>query len=195
MAGARVGQVSAVLRVSGWRRYRHGMHALILWFGFVGAWSLVAGPVHQAAVELHDEELDRDRMAAAGRGVAKPPAISPWWWLVPPVKYVRERRRNKAFREAVFQAMTPEDRAEFVDYMNKATGWLLVALGGVCIAAKETWELLEHYEQHVWLWLLIMIVLFLASAGYAAASVGHADEMKGKSPRRARRPPLPRPGE
>lgn len=168
------------------------MHEAVFWFGFIGAWFLVAGPVHQAAVELHEQEIDRERMAAAGRGVEQAPPVSRWWWLVPPVKYVRERRRNKAFRAAVFEAMEPGDRAEFVDYMNKATGWLFVGFGGVCIAAKETWELLEHHELPVWLWFVIMVVLALGSAAYAAASVGRADEMKGHSPRRASRPPLPR---
>lgn len=170
------------------------MNEVILWFGFVGAWFLVAGPVHQAAVELHDQQIDRDRLADVGRGVPKPAAVSAWWWLIPPVKYVLERRSSKAYRAEVFDALAPEDRADFVDYMNKATGWLFVGFGGICIAAKETWELLEHHEQHVWLWVVIMVVLAFGSAAYAAATVGRADEMKGRSPRRAHRPPLPRPG-
>ncbi|MHA3702698.1 hypothetical protein ACXR2U_10995 [Jatrophihabitans sp. YIM 134969] len=159
------------------------MHAFTLWVGFVGAWFLVMGPLRQAAGELHEQDLDREALAEAGRGVVSPPRVSDWWWLVPPVKYLRERRRNQAFRRAVFEALGPEDRAAFVDYMNKATGWLLVAVGGTCIAGKETWELLDHYEQHVWLWLVVMGVLGVAAAAFAAASVGRGDQMKG-SPRR-----------
>ena len=168
-------------------RYGRAVHVFILWVGFLGAWFLVAGPIHQAAGELREQELDREALTAAGRGVGEPEPVSRWWWLVPPVKYLREHRNNKAYREAVFHALDPGDREDIVDYMNKATGWLLVAVGGLCIAAKETWELLEHYELSAWVWLVVVVVMFLLSAGYAASTLGRADQMKGRSPRRAAR--------
>jgi hypothetical protein len=164
------------------------MHTFILWVGCVGAWALVAGPVFQAAVELSEQELDRAKLAAIRDDVGPPPDVSRWWWLIPPVKYVLERRAGKRYRDEVFAALPAEDRADYVDYMNKATGWLLVAFGGLCIAAKETWELLEHYHLHVWVWVLVMIGLFVASASYAAAGIGRSDEMKGQSPRRPSHP-------
>lgn len=168
-------------------RYGRAVHVFILWVGFLGAWFLVAGPIHQAAGELREQELDREALAAAGRGVVEPQPVSRWWWLVPPVKYLRERRRNRTFREAVFQALDPADREDFVDYMTKATGWLLVAVGGLCIAAKETWELLDHFELDAGVWVAVVAVMSLLSAGYAAASLGRGDEMKGRSPRRRAR--------
>lgn len=39
------------------------MDHLIAWCGFLGAWLLVAGPLHQATRELEEEEIERDDLA------------------------------------------------------------------------------------------------------------------------------------
>ena len=47
--------------------------------------------------------------------------------------------------------------AGLVRFINKATGWLYVALGALLIAVKETWELVEYNEWPTWLfWVLIV---------------------------------------
>jgi hypothetical protein len=40
------------------------MNQVIAWVGFLGAWLLVAGPLYQGALELREEEVDREGIAA-----------------------------------------------------------------------------------------------------------------------------------
>jgi hypothetical protein len=142
------------------------MHELISWCGFFGSWLLVAGPVYQAALELQEQAMERDEIEAAGKGVSQPPPVSPWWWLVPPVKYVLERRRDRAFRRDFLHALSPRQVESLVNFLNKATGWLAVGTGGLLLAIKETGELVEYHEHWPqWLfWLLAPVMLLIAVA-------------------------------
>lgn len=144
------------------------MSSLIAWCGFLGAWLLVAGPVYQAAVELGDEDAQRDRVGALSAAVTPPPPVSRWWWLLPPVAYLKERRLHRRFRREVFDALGPEQVAALVSYVHKATGWLLVGSGGLLLAVKETWELHEREGWPIWLfWVLVVVVPVLAAANAA----------------------------
>ncbi|MGH7241079.1 MAG: hypothetical protein ACREGB_02155, partial [Candidatus Saccharimonadales bacterium] len=51
-----------------------------------------------------------------------------------------------------------------VSFKSKATAWLYVAVGGLCIAAKETYELAHHSEWNG-------LVLFAAIVGMALLSI------------------------
>jgi hypothetical protein len=141
------------------------VESLIAWCGFAGAWLLFGGPVYQAALELQEQDIERDRMAELGEMVEGPPPVSRWWWLLPPVWYALERRRRKRWRNAVLAAMAPSELAALVNYVDKATAWLFVGLGGLLIATKETWELVEHYEWPVYVfWIVVAAMLVIASA-------------------------------
>ena len=141
------------------------MAYVIHWAGFVGAWLLVAGPLLQGAIELREEEIDREGFEALRGKVDYPAPISRWWWLLPPVAHVKNRRRNDAFHRQAMAVMTPEQRAQFVGFSNKATGWFTVAGGAFLIFLKEAWELAELYE--VALGIYIVVVLLLAGAAVA----------------------------
>jgi hypothetical protein len=141
---------------------------LIAWCGFAGAWLLFGGPVYQAVLELQEQDIERDRMAELGAQVRSSPPVSRWWWLLPPVWYALERRHRRQWRNAVLAAMARSEVEAFVNYIDKATAWLFVGLGGFLIATKETWELVEHYEwpEHVF-WILVGAMLVLATANAA----------------------------
>ena len=79
------------------RRYGLSMHELIAWCGFFGAWLLVAGPFHQAALELSDERYDEEQMEQLRRDTPSH-RVSRWWWLIPPVWYSKQRRRAQQHR-------------------------------------------------------------------------------------------------
>lgn len=149
------------------------MHELAAWCGFLGAWLLVAGPVYQAVLELRAEELETDRLRAAMSEIEEPPRVSPWWWLVPPVRLVLQRRRTERHQQHMMDTLSDPDYEAFRSYVNKAFGWLLVGLGGLFIAAKETVELAELHEWPTWLpWLLVVVMLWL-SFGNAGARNRH----------------------
>jgi hypothetical protein len=151
------------------------MDVFIAWCAFLGAWLLVAGPVYQAAVELGQQDRERRDVAQVvqdyehGSPDGTPPPVSGWWWLLPPVLYVKHRQRDKVVRDLMMSQLTTEQTQLVVEYMHKASGWMLVGLGGLLIAAKETWELHERYEWQPWVfWLLVVVmaVLCLANAGF-----------------------------
>lgn len=139
------------------------METLILWLGFIGAWLLFAGPIYQAALELQDEDIEIDRIRAAGAHVEPMTDTSIWWWLLPPVKVYLEQKRRKAYQIRYIKALTPEDVEAVISLSNKATAWLFVAVGGLCIAVKETYELAQHAEWNDVVLVALIVVMFLAS--------------------------------
>jgi hypothetical protein len=154
------------------------MHELIAWCGFLGAWLLFAGPIYQASLELRELEVQREDIEAATEGISQPPPVSAWWWLVPPVKYVFERRRNRAFRRDVMQALPPRELEGLITYLNKATGWLMVGAGGLLIAVNETGELVETYERWpVWVFWALFVAMLLIAVGFVSLRMRHGTQM------------------
>ena len=82
------------------------MHWITAWCGFLGAWVLVAGPVYQGAVELAEVEVDRQAIRSQAETVARPGHFSPWWWLVPPVAYVKSSRIQNVWQQQVMASLT-----------------------------------------------------------------------------------------
>ena len=163
------------------------MEAVILWGGFIGGWLLFAGPIYQAAVELREESIG-ENIRSIGESLPQPKPVSAWWWLLPPVHVLLSRQRSSENRKAVFASMTVEQRAQFVGFANKATGWLTVAGGAVLIAIKETWELGEHYEWPTAVFWVLIVVMFIVSVGNTAARMSRGTAMIEASPGSASEP-------
>jgi hypothetical protein len=141
------------------------MEYVIAVCGFVGGWLLVAGPVWQAALELREEEVDMAAIEAVKSSITQPPRIRAWWWLLPPVAYVLNARRQQAFRKEFNAALPPEALKQSVSFLNKANGWVIVAIGGFLIAAKETWELVADLHWAQWtFWVLVIVMPIIAVA-------------------------------
>jgi hypothetical protein len=141
------------------------MEYVIAICGFVGGWLLVAGPVWQAGIELREEEIDQEAIEAAKSTIAPPPRVSAWWWLLPPVAYILQSRRQRAARQAFQDALPPEQLKQTISFLNKANGWVVVALGGFLLATKETWELVRDLRLPQWVfWILFVVMPFLAVA-------------------------------
>lgn len=140
------------------------MHEVIAWSGFVGAWLLVAGPFFQAVIELSEEQFTRNEFEAVTANTPAPAPISPWWWLLPPVGYLKQWRRRRDYRNAIMRQFTREQREVMVRFTDKATGWFFVASGAFFIAIKETWELHEVYDWPVPVFWVLVVVMLLACA-------------------------------
>ncbi|WP_375492808.1 hypothetical protein [uncultured Jatrophihabitans sp.] len=153
------------------------MDSVLAWCAFFGAWLLVAGPIYQAAIELRDEDIERDDIAAAAHTVDRPARVSPWWWLLPPVHILLRRRRNRAYRREVFDQLTAAQVEAFVSFMNKATGWLFVAGGALLLAVNETWELREREEWPIAVFWVVLVVLAFACAANTAVRMQRGQRM------------------
>lgn len=157
------------------------VHELILWAGFFGAWLLVVGPVYQAVLELAEEDVEFDRIREVADAVPRPPPVSPWWWLVPPVYVVERRSRQGRHRRGLAAHLSDADFLALRGLVNKATGWLYVAVGGLLIAVKETGELVEGLEWPTWVF-PVLIVGMLALALGNAARRSYRDEQRAAQP-------------
>ena len=120
------------------------MDAFLMGCRFVGAWLLVAGPMYQAGLELEAEDIEFVRIHRIMKELAPPP-ISPLWWLLPPVKLVLSRIAFYRYRNRLVERLSAADLAAMWRFSNKATGWLLVAGGGLLMAISQTRELVERF--------------------------------------------------
>jgi hypothetical protein len=143
---------------------------VIAWFGFLGGWLLVTGPIYQASIELREEAFERDALASAGSSVMPEPKVSGWWWVLPPVYWLLTRARRQRQEHATLAALTAEQREQFASFMAKALGWMLVGAGAFFIAVKETYELAELYEWHLAVFWALVVVMPVLSFSYTAAS-------------------------
>jgi hypothetical protein len=153
------------------------MDVFIHFAGFVGAWLLVAGPLLQGALELRDEEMDREGFERVKSDIEYPAPISRWWWLLPPVFYVKNKRRSDAFRRATMGVLTVEQRQQYVGFTNKATGWFTVAGGAFLIFLKEAWELAELFELPLWVYIVVVVVLAIAAIANTITRLSKSDEI------------------
>jgi hypothetical protein len=142
------------------------MHVVFAISGFLGAWLLFAGPIYQSSLELREEEIDRDAFEHVQADVEQEPAPSAWWWLLPPVAYLKWRARATRNRERMMRAIPVAQREKLYSFFNKSTGWLLVGGGAFFIACKETWELVEAVEWPVWAVAPGILLPFAASIGF-----------------------------
>ena len=147
------------------------MEQFILWCGFLGAWLLFAGPILQAALELREQELSREEIEAANALVEREPPISAWWWLLPPVYYWLNHRRSDRMNKAMMKLLTPQQMSGLIDYLNKATGWLFVGIGGLLIAIKETWLLREHNDWSLAVYWLLVVFMIVVAVGNAVGRI------------------------
>ncbi len=101
--------------------------------------------------------------------------VSRWWWMLPPVRLWLQRRRMARHRQAVIDAMPDEDLERFTRYVNTAAGWLMVAGGGLLLAARETWGLVEQHQWPAPLFGVIVLVMATVSISYAVGRRAHSD--------------------
>ena len=164
------------------------MTHLIAIVGFFGGWLLVAGPLLQAYLELRNEEIDREGFDSAQKSVPKPEGFSPWWWLLPPVAWYRQRARARQHQNDVMKALDPQLAEQAVSFFNKANAWFVVAGGAALIAVKETWELIETWEWPVWVfWVLIVVCPILCVGNLVARAIQSEQALGHEKP-----PPRPR---
>jgi hypothetical protein len=159
------------------------VQTLVAWCAFAGSWLLVAGPVFQAALELDDVSFKREEVLEALAGVQVIPRPSAWWWLLPPVGYALQRRHSRLARQAAIDAMSREQVERFVDFSDKATGWVFVACAAALLALAETWALREHSRWPVAVfWVLLVVMLALCALNTAARMERSRSMLEQKAP-------------
>lgn len=154
------------------------MPAAIAWFGFVSGWLLFAGPIFQAAYELAESEVDREGFRMLADEVPRPDPVSPWWWLLPPIAYIKSRQRSHGHREAWIKAMSREQRHQAVVFQQVAHGWLIVATGAYFFAIKETWELGHHHHWKGWVIVAAVVGMTILSLTHTSGRMARAAKLQ-----------------
>lgn len=155
------------------------METVILWMGFIGAWLLFAGPIYQAALELRDEDIEIDRLHAARSKIQAPARTPVWWWLLPPVKIYAEFKGKREYQYRYMKALTREDIESLVSFRSKASAWLFVALGGFCIACKESYELAHHQAWSTRILIVIVVAMLILSILNLVVRIKNAEAIVG----------------
>jgi hypothetical protein len=155
------------------------MEYFIVVVGFLGGWLLFAGPLRQAWLELREETFDHEEMEHVVEAVPKPPRVSTWWWLLPPVAWIKARNGQNEYRKAVTALLTDEQREHWVSFNNKATAWFVVAGGAYLIAVKETWEAVGEFDLWVGLFWILIVILPIISVVTLALLAAQTEKQLG----------------
>lgn len=131
--------------------------------GCVGSWVLVTAAIFQAALELGEQAVNRGALARAKDVVARPAPVVPLWWLLPPIAVAIQQRRSSAYRESVLGVLDESEAGEWVRFSQKASGWFIVAIGGVLIALKETGEVATAVGRPWIYWPIVVGCLVLST--------------------------------
>ena len=132
----------------------------------IGAWLLSAAPLLQATTELHEEvtgwEAIRTRFHTSTEIPIK--QVSLWWWLLPPVKIILERRKISKIKQVYADVTLSDDTHKSLRRFSlKANGWIGVTLGGWLVAISTTWELVEKVELGTKTWVFLLLLLTYTS--------------------------------
>jgi hypothetical protein len=71
----------------------------------------------------------------------------------------------------ILNVMQDEDYEALTRFVNKAVGWILVAIGGFLIAAKETYGLCQEMEWSDVVFWVLLLVMFAVCNGYTARRI------------------------
>jgi hypothetical protein len=153
------------------------MELLFQLFTFLGSWLLFAGAIFQAALELKEQDVERERLHEVKKEISIPRNVSFWWWLLPPVKLILERIQTHKWRREYFNVLIAEDREALVNFTQKAKGWLFVAGGGLLLAVEETWRFTQLFHLIWWLRLIVIIVLIYTSLFYTITQMKFAEKI------------------
>lgn len=143
--------------------------------GAVGAWLPVAGPLYQASMELREQGFAQRRQLP--ENFPHPRPVSGWWWLLPPVAYVKIRAERQRIRREVLARMTPDSLERIISFSNTARGWLIVADCATLIGIKETWELVAIAEWPAFTAWVIALAALLLSFGNAAVTANRTERL------------------
>jgi len=75
----------------------------------------------------------------------------------------------------VLDVMQDEDYEALTHFVNKAVGWIVVAVGGLLIAAKETHGLCHEMKwSNVVFWTLLVVMVALSN-GFSAGRISRTE--------------------
>lgn len=127
---------------------------------FGGVWLLYIFPLYQGALELSEPSKMLSRFKHKQK---KYPKISPWYWLIPPLKISKEKQRGIKILQDHLTSQKEMDR--LFRYFNKAVAWYYIAIAGVLNGIVATRELLLTFDCDS-LWAVVLVSVILVIIGF-----------------------------
>lgn len=128
-------------------------------FAFVGIWMLYFFPLYQGALELSEPNRIIKKFQKEGKDY---PKVSPWYWLLPPLKIKKEKERGIRILQ---DSIAKKEIDQLFRYFNKAVAWFYIAVAGVLNGVVATNDLFEAFGQERF-WLRLVIDLLLIMGGF-----------------------------
>lgn len=157
------------------------MEVFIAICAFLGGWLLVAGAIYQAALQLAEEQIDSEQLAAAEANLPRPRRVSVWWWFVPPVAYLLNTRQDRRHQLDVLEALEPEQLRQTVSFFNKAHGWMIVAGGAYLLAIAATWRTCQFFGWPVFVFWVLLVAATGISISFAVRRMLQTQRMLDKA--------------
>jgi hypothetical protein len=85
----------------------------------------------------------------------------------------------------ILDLMQDEDYEALAQFVNKAVGWILVAVGALLIATKETYGLCREMEWSNLVFWALLVVMAAACNGYTANRISRTERRRAEHARRA----------
>lgn len=122
--------------------------------GILGVWGLFSFPLYQAFLELSSQAINFANQARKTITLKKG---SPWYWLFPPIKLHKEKKR--ALKIIQQMNLSENDAKNMMTYFDKATAWFYVSTAGLFNAIYFSYDLYKDsaFSHHP-----IVFILFLA---------------------------------
>lgn len=128
------------------------MSVIYAMMAFIGSWLLYVFPLYQFILEAAQQQ----KIIRQFRGnQQKYPEVSPWYWLIPPLKLKYEKERSlKILRDKVVDR---QDFDQIYLFLNKGTAWFYIAVAGALNGFVATRGLLDSLKWQIpWLGVLLI---------------------------------------
>ncbi|WP_125766754.1 hypothetical protein [Lapidilactobacillus wuchangensis] len=144
-------------------------------FTFVGVWLLFVFPLYQGVLEVLEQQQIISRFTEAN---AKYPPVSPWYWLIPPLKVIKEKHRGiRILHDSIG---SQEEYHQIFQFLNKAVAWCYIALAGMLNGFVATRELLRAFSWSVNPLSMVALNILIIALGmlYVYYRVNHHREQR-----------------
>ena len=127
---------------------------------FIGAWLIFVFSFYQGLSQMK-QQINRVAEKYETTILTDYPRVSPWYWIFPPLKLYLERRRVFAIQSHT--DMSEKNLKTVVHFLDTASAWFYVSLGGLFEAMPATYQLLRAlpWKYHNWVFVIIVVTLYL----------------------------------
>ncbi|WP_282800725.1 hypothetical protein [Lactococcus lactis] len=125
---------------------------------FIAKWLLFAFPLYQAYIELIEQQKFLNKIVRKSK---KYPKISPWYWVIPPLKITLEKKRGLTILSEGL--ISKRDFEDSIIFGRKATAWFYVSIAGLLEGVAAVYEVFHSFGYQISYFKLVFISVLVAA--------------------------------